>query len=54
MPKLYVYKENVFIDGERQIYSTCDGPNSFFSSKTQKKILSNDMAENMSVVSLPI
>ena len=49
--KLYVYKVNVFIDGERQIffkfiiqylYST-----SFFSSKTQKKILLNDMSENM-------
>ena len=49
--KLYVYKVNVFIDGERQIffkfiiqylYST-----SFFSSKTQKKILPNDMFENM-------
>ena len=36
------------------LYSTCDGPNSFFSSKTKKKILSNDMAENMSIVSLSV
>ena len=32
------------------LYSICKGLNSFFSSETQKKILSNDMSENMSVV----
>ena len=36
------------------LYSTCEGLNSFFSSETQKKILSDDMSENMSVVSFSI
>ena len=32
----------------------CEGLNSFFFSETQKKILSDDMSENMSVVSFSI
>ena len=32
------------------LYSICEGLNFFFSSKTQKKILSDDMSENMFVV----
>ena len=36
------------------LYSTYEGLNSFFSSETQKKILSDDMSENMSVVSYSI
>ena len=36
------------------LYSICKGLNSFFSSKTQKKIVSDDMPENMSVVSFSI
>ena len=34
--KLYVYKVNVFVDGD--IISICKRLNSFFSSETQKKI----------------
>ena len=48
-------KVNVFKDGERQyfsslLYSICEGLNSFFSSETQKKLLSDDI----SVVSFSI
>ena len=54
-----MYKINVFIDGETQIflsllYNICEGLNSFFSSETQKKLLSLDMSKNMSVVSFSI
>ena len=36
------------------LYSIGKGLNSFFSSETQKKIVSDDMPENMSVVSFSI
>ena len=36
------------------LYCTCEGLNSFLSSKTQKKILSTNMSKNMFVVSLSI
>ena len=36
------------------LYSICEGLNSFFSFETQKKILSDDMFENMSAVSFSI
>ena len=36
------------------LYSICEGLSSFFTSETQKEILSNDMSENMSVVSFSI
>ena len=36
------------------LYSICEGLDSFFSSKTQKKILSDDMPKIMSVVSFSI
>ena len=36
------------------LYSICKELNYFFSSETQKKILSDDMSENMSVVSFSI
>ena len=38
-PELYMYKVNVFTDGERHLlHSICKRLNSFFSSETQKKI----------------
>ena len=46
-----MYKVNVLIDGKTQIALAREY---FFSSQTQKKILSNDMSENMSVVSFSI
>ena len=53
--ELYLCKVNVFIDEGRQIlYCTCEGLNSFFSSETQQKILSNDRAKYMSVVPFSI
>ena len=36
------------------LFNTCEGLNFFVSSETQKKILSNDMSENLSVVSLSL
>ena len=36
------------------LYSICEGPNSFFFSETQQKILYDDMSENMSVTSFSI
>ena len=36
------------------LFSTCEELNFFVSSETQKKILSSDMSENMSVVSLSL
>ena len=55
--KNYVFKVNVFIDGERQyfsrlLYSICEGLNSFFSSKTQKKIMSDGKKETVSITIL--
>ena len=36
------------------LFNTCEGLNFFVSSETQKKILSNGMSENLSVVSLSL
>ena len=44
----------VFVDGETNILQVCEGHNSFFSSKTQEKILFDDMSQNKSVVSFSI
>ena len=53
-------KVNVFIHKEREkyvsslLYSIGEGLHSFFFSKTQKKTLSDDMSENIFVVSFSI
>ena len=50
-----MYKVNHFVDGERYswglLHTVSEGLNSFYSSETQKKILSDYMPKNMSVVS---
>ena len=44
---MFLYMEtNIF---QVLLYSICEGLNSFFSSKTQKKILSDDMPKIMTV-----
>ena len=57
--KFYMYKVNVFYRWRETnifqvYYIVLVRDLSFFSSETQKKILSNDMSENISVVSFSI